>query len=110
MIKQYKHNEFVFYYNNKNNKIIYNKSLKLKTINNHKEQKCYNKFLQLYIKIIIIYKENIHFLYCYKIQQYFIYIYKIYNYIIKYNIKKLYSNHYSIMFLLYINFAFIYDI
>ena len=99
ILKEYKHNEYIFYYNNKNiyiNLYFFKNNIKLfKIICNNKECKYYNNFFKMYKKIFNYYSSNRYFLYYYyKIN---LYIYKKYSNI--YNIKKLYSNQYSIMFL-----------
>ena len=97
--KVYDHNYYFYYFNNKNNKICFYTKLQIKVIYNNTEEKYYNKFYKIYRKIIKIYKQFAYFKYYYK-KPFIIYIYKIrINY---YNKTKLYSNHYSIMFLLYI--------
>jgi len=103
IIKQYKHNIYLFYINNKNNCIVFNKKqynyIFNKLIYNIKECKYYNIFFNIYTKLIKIYSIYIYFNYYYIIKPYnmyyYIYIYKKYNN--NYRIKKLYSNNYSIM-------------
>ena len=102
VIKEYSHKYFYYYFNNKNNQIYYIK--KIKIIYNNKEEKHYNKFYKMYKKRPDIYRNFGSFKY-YSIKPFIIYIYKTsINY---YNKQKLYSNHYSIMFLLYIFFDYI---
>ena len=72
-------------------------------------KKHYDKFCKIYKKKVRIYEDYIYFKYYYKIKPcdiyniYYIYIYK--SFINYYNTTKLYSNQYSIMFLLYIIFV-----
>ena len=102
VIKIYNHNKYFYYFNNKHNKIIYYKKPQIKIICNNKEEKYYNKFYKMYKKIININKKIGNFKY-YSIKPLYIYIYK--RRIHYYNKIKLYSNHYSIMFVLYIIFV-----
>jgi len=101
--KEYIYDYYLFYLNNKNNKIMFLKSTKIKIIHNIKEEKYY-EFSQINEKIYYNYSSIIRFKYFYsKIKKYNIYIFKIYNN--DYTIYKLYSNNYSIMFVLYIIFV-----
>jgi len=108
--KEYYHNMFVCYYNNKNNRIIFTINKKIKMVStcdyNNRELKYYNKFCKIYKKIFYDYSRKSWFNYYYKIKPYNLYIYKLYNKH-TYILSKLYSNHYSIMFLLYIIFDYI---
>ena len=98
--KGYNHNYSFYYFNNKNNKILFSIKSIIKIICNNKEEKYYNKFCKMYKKIINIYKIA-YFKYYYSIKPYIIYL----KYPILYNYKpkpkiQLYSNNYSIIFLL----------
>ena len=98
IIKLYNHNNNFYYSNNKNYYIYFYKNQKIKVIYNDIENKYYDKFYKMYKKTINIYNNFVYFEYYYIKSFIYICIYKTnINY---YNKTKLYSKHYSIMFLL----------
>jgi len=76
--KEYYHNMFICYYNNKNIKIVSTCDY------NNRELKYYNKFCKIYKKIFYDYSRKAWFNYYYKIKPYNLYIYI--NYIINIHI------------------------
>ena len=77
IIKVYDHNGYLYYFNNKNCIIYFNKNnknKKIKKIYNNTEMKYYNKFYKIYEKIININKDLIFFKYYYKIKPFIIYL------------------------------------